>query len=439
MPFFRWLRRGASKPPPDRPTVERDPEPLTIAEASTAATSAGAASAVPVSRGEREVSAPPIPQYIFVSYAHSDEAFASRLSEALRSRHFALWIDTSGITPGAPDYEQVIRDVIPTAFALVLIGSPAASTSVNVRGEVAKARADGCPIVPVWSVGDQWVDSAPLALSDAQYIDCRGERYDEGLARLVATLRDIVDQRAPKQTPVTTFKLRDYSSVKAAMPPGYIVGELSDTEGALVAPGYMLVETRKGSYIGVRPSAYTSFAALLHDLYATHLESQFPPFTYGRAWTLAAGRPHDHPSPYVRQVLLPFEWMGATDNAVELTALATTQSASSLARMGIVAGSYWQVEPRAPEAADVIGLATNRQDIAELVIASSSVGPRAQHPKGATMTLGSILSREGRGHTVERLPIERLDSDAYAYTFILERLSFPLQARELQGQALLVS
>jgi len=122
---------------------------------------------VAASRTDSPQASGPIPQYIFVSYSHSDDGFAARLSEDLRSRHFSLWIDSSGITPGAPDYEQVIRDAIPNSVALVLVGSLAASTLVSVRGEVAKTRAVGCPIIPIWAEGERWVDSAPLALSDA--------------------------------------------------------------------------------------------------------------------------------------------------------------------------------------------------------------------------------------------------------------------------------
>jgi hypothetical protein len=479
MAFFRWLRRRAPTSSADRgapgattdpqPDAGAPPPPTTVASApatsapatsapatsapatsapatSAPATSAPAAPAVALPRTDTPAGSPalsgPIPQYVFISYAHSDEAFAARLSEDLRSRHIALWIDTSGITPGAPDYEQVIRDAIPSSFALVLVGSPAASASVNVRGEIAKAKAIGCPIIPLWAEGERWVDSAPLALAEAQYIDCRGERYEEGCARLVATLGDIIDQRAPRQTSVTTFNLRDYASIRASMPPGYSMAEVSRAEGALVPPGYLLVATSRGPYIGMRPSAYSSFAALLHDLYIAHLQTEYPPFTYGRSWALAAARPDDPPgapSYFVRQLLLPLEWMDATSSTLELTALAASQSASSLARMGLVPGTYWQVAPRVPEATAVIGLATNRHDIAELVIASSSVGARAQHPKSVTGTLGSILAREGRGYSVERLPLEHVNSDAYAYSFVLEGLDFPSAVRDLWGQALVVS
>jgi TIR domain len=449
MAFFRWLRRRPLTSSSDRlaPDSPMGPQPDPAASSSPAAVAPSPVTpAIALPRTDSPSDSPavsgPIPQYVFISYAHSDEAFAARLSEDLRSRHIALWIDTSGITPGAPDYEQVIRDAIPTSFALVLVGSPAASASVNVRGEIAKAKAIGCPIIPLWAEGERWVDSAPLALAEAQYIDCRGERYDVGCAQLAATLGAIIDQRAPKQTPVTTFNLRDYASIRATAPPGYIMAEVSRAEGALVPPGYLLVETRRGSYVGMRPTAYSSFAALLHDLYTAHLETEYPPFTYGRSWTLAAGRPDDRPdapSFFVRQVLLPLEWMGATTSTLELTALAASQSASSLARMGLVPGTYWQVSPRVPKATEVIGLATNRQDIAELVIASSRVGDHAQHPKSVTGTLGSILVREGRGYSVEPLPLEHVNSDAYGYSFVLDGLEFPFEARELWGKALVVS
>jgi hypothetical protein len=68
--------------------------------------------------------------YVFLSYSRTEEVFARRLEQDLRSRGIWVWRDVSNINPGSPDWEASIRDAISHAYAVVLIASPSVIQSL---------------------------------------------------------------------------------------------------------------------------------------------------------------------------------------------------------------------------------------------------------------------------------------------------------------------
>jgi hypothetical protein len=125
---------------------------------------------------------------IFISYSTLDAEFTDRLRADLSAAGLNLWIDRIGLKVGAPDWEEAIRDALKRADGVLFIASPDARKSRFVRDELAIAEDNNKPIFPVWVAGDRWTDAAPLGRGYAQYVDLRDERYQSGLARLIAAL-----------------------------------------------------------------------------------------------------------------------------------------------------------------------------------------------------------------------------------------------------------
>src|SRR5262249_38490981 len=125
---------------------------------------------------------------IFVAYAHADYAFAMHLMADLKARDLACWEDTRGLRPGTLDWEQAIRAAIRACRAVLLVASRDSRQSRNVNAALSVAEMYRRAIYPVWATGEEWIDCIPLSMSDAHYVDARGQRYAAGLVALVATL-----------------------------------------------------------------------------------------------------------------------------------------------------------------------------------------------------------------------------------------------------------
>src|SRR6476620_1451242 len=108
--------------------------------------------------------------YAFVSYASADRERVLPVVAALRAAGVPVWLDEQGIA-GGENYAREIADAIKGAAAFLLLASPAAVASRNVRQEVALAWRYERPYVPLrldpvtipddlayWLEAAQWVD-----------------------------------------------------------------------------------------------------------------------------------------------------------------------------------------------------------------------------------------------------------------------------------------
>ncbi|MDZ4763052.1 MAG: TIR domain-containing protein, partial [Chloroflexota bacterium] len=127
-------------------------------------------------------------QHVFISYAHDDRAFVTRLIADIQRSGVTVWIDESGLEAGTPNWETAIRTAIDAASVVVYVGSPAAALSNFVGAELAIAEARRCPIFAMWAAGNHWADCAPMKLIKAQYIDLRAATYTANLPTLIAAL-----------------------------------------------------------------------------------------------------------------------------------------------------------------------------------------------------------------------------------------------------------
>lgn len=147
-------------------------------------------------------------RHVFISYSHDDQEFVRRLVDLLTQAHLAVWVDTSNIPYGAPNWETPIREGMRGAGAAIYVGSPSAAASLYVGAEMVAAEVYQVPTLPVWAAGDVWVECAPLSLAKAQYIDARtADAWAARSTAIITTLQGWLSSPialAPPPEPATT-------------------------------------------------------------------------------------------------------------------------------------------------------------------------------------------------------------------------------------------
>jgi hypothetical protein len=124
----------------------------------------------------------------FVCYAREDAGFALTLAGDLKSRGITIWVDRWNIQPGE-DWDAAIDRALRACKTLVIVLSPPAVSSPEVRGELRTALNLRTPILPVLYRDCE----VPRQLQNIQYIDARAlERLpDAELHDLANVLRDM--------------------------------------------------------------------------------------------------------------------------------------------------------------------------------------------------------------------------------------------------------
>jgi hypothetical protein len=116
---------------------------------------------------------------IFISYAHEDQQFATRLATDLRKKIVRVWIDETGIREGQ-DWTRQIDAAIRESTEFVVILSPDSRASEIVENELLLAKHLGIPLRPVlYRPCDPWI-----LIGGKQYIDFT-EWPEEGLKKLL--------------------------------------------------------------------------------------------------------------------------------------------------------------------------------------------------------------------------------------------------------------
>jgi hypothetical protein len=85
---------------------------------------------------------------VFVCYTRSDQGFVLPLAEALREQEVPIWLDQWDI-PASADWDKTIDNALYTCTEFLIILSPAAVESDEVRAELRVALSEQKPIVPV--------------------------------------------------------------------------------------------------------------------------------------------------------------------------------------------------------------------------------------------------------------------------------------------------
>src|SRR5947209_3036423 len=88
---------------------------------------------------------------IFISYSRADKDFVARLNRDLQARNIAIWIDQTGLRAGTRNWEQLLRETLRSARAVLLVASPNSRQSNYVQDELSIAEMYQRPVYPVWA------------------------------------------------------------------------------------------------------------------------------------------------------------------------------------------------------------------------------------------------------------------------------------------------
>src|SRR3954470_18578647 len=134
--------------------------------------------------------------YAFVSYASADRARVLPVVTALRGAGVPVWLDEQGIA-GGENYAREIADAIKGAAAFLLLASPAALASRNVRQEVALAWRYERPYVPLRLDPVAIPDDLAYWLEAAQWVDILDRPAAQWLPAVLAALGQLGLTAAP--------------------------------------------------------------------------------------------------------------------------------------------------------------------------------------------------------------------------------------------------
>lgn len=126
-------------------------------------------------------------QDVFISYAHVDHEFVSRLALDLEDHGIDVWIDRMDIHAGEV-WRETIAAGVRNCKVLILVVSPGSLASQAVGKELQMAMAQRKPVLPLlYRKVDIPPDLRPQ-LERYQYINFRRGSYEQNLADLVAHL-----------------------------------------------------------------------------------------------------------------------------------------------------------------------------------------------------------------------------------------------------------
>lgn len=127
---------------------------------------------------------------IFISYSHSDEDVAERISSKLADKGLEPWIDRQEIRPGQSFIAGMNEGVASASYVLVLL-SEASGKSDWVGREWMSALAGKIPVLPVLLKGGE----LPALLKDVVYFDLRSNEV--GGIEKIAAFFEVEGQSVP--------------------------------------------------------------------------------------------------------------------------------------------------------------------------------------------------------------------------------------------------
>ena len=123
--------------------------------------------------------------HVFICYAREDREFVVKFATHLKERSVPVWLDLWDIQP-SQDWDKTIDDAIYECAKFLIVLSPTAVASQEVRGELRTALDEGKPITPVI----YQVCRVPRQLRTVQYVDftARGAEDTVALDQVVRVL-----------------------------------------------------------------------------------------------------------------------------------------------------------------------------------------------------------------------------------------------------------
>jgi hypothetical protein len=144
-----------------------------------------------------------LPISIFISYSRTDTAFVDLLEADLQAHHFQTWVDRRKLE-GGQEWLEVLQESIERCHVLLLVLSPEAVASRNVRIEYRHALRQGKVLIPLEY---QYCSRVPMDLNGIQWIDFK-RAYSLGLNDLLNALSHIAPSALePSTSPSTQLTL----------------------------------------------------------------------------------------------------------------------------------------------------------------------------------------------------------------------------------------
>lgn len=125
---------------------------------------------------------------IFISYRNEDREAAARICEALEKNGISCWIAPRDI-PAGVEWPMAITAGLKRCHTLVLILSSHSKVSKQIAREVESADRNGANILTFRIEDVMPPPSLEYFLQNIQWIDGFGNRFEEGIAALVAAVR----------------------------------------------------------------------------------------------------------------------------------------------------------------------------------------------------------------------------------------------------------
>jgi len=133
--------------------------------------------------------------HVFICYARQDQDFVLKLAANLKERGVPVWLDQWDIPPG-DDWDLTIDNALYDCAQFLIVLSPAAIASREVRGELRTALDENKPIVPVL----YQTCRIPRQLRLIQHVDFTARGPDDGAA-LGQVLRALGVSEPSRPTP----------------------------------------------------------------------------------------------------------------------------------------------------------------------------------------------------------------------------------------------
>jgi hypothetical protein len=173
---------------------------------------------------------------IFISHSSRDDHFVNDLSARLSRRGYTTWVDHQDI-PAGKVWDDVVEDALHRSDAMILVLSPEAVESREVKVEWGEFRTHDKLIVPVMIRESR----LPLRLRDLHYLDFSGGESidDEAFTRLVKSLPALPEDTQPIRAQVTQALTSD-ADVEIALVRQQLLA-LRSTFEAIVGDDQMLM------------------------------------------------------------------------------------------------------------------------------------------------------------------------------------------------------
>lgn len=135
---------------------------------------------------------------VFISYCRENSADADRICQFLEQNNVSCWMAPRNI-PGGMEWPEAIVEGIKGSRILLVLLSASTQRSKQIGRELTLASDNDLTVITVRLDDVPAPDKLQYFTSNLQWIDAFGDRFNDGLAKLIATLRF---QLGRPQTPV---------------------------------------------------------------------------------------------------------------------------------------------------------------------------------------------------------------------------------------------